>query len=284
MQFRIEKFLRVTFLFCLCSFLFTKSFAQKAVPELWGQRVHDEAHVLQQSTVDQLERSLKAYQDSTSNQIAVLIVQSLDGDVLEQYSLRVAEKWKLGQKDKDNGALLLVAVDDHKMRIEVGQGLEGILTDALSNRIIRNEIAPAFRRGDYDAGVTAGIHGIIVAIGGEYKADDIDTSEDLTITERIFIGLFLLVVLGIFTLIASFSQGCAGWGLYAFLIPFYAFFPWIVIGTTAGIGLLIIYIVGIPILKIIIARSGWGKAQVKKWSSSSSGGGSSRSRPKPRRG
>ncbi len=245
------------------------------MPELWGQRVHDEAHALQQSTADQLEKSLKAYEDSTSNQIAILIVQSLDGDVLEEYSLRVAEKWKLGQKEKDNGVLLLIAVEDHKMRIEVGQGLEGVLTDALSNRIIRNEIAPEFRRGDFDAGVIAGINGIIKGIGGEYKADDVSTSEDLTISEKIFVGLFLLVVLGIFTVIAVFVQGCAGWGLYAFLIPFYAFFPWIVIGTTAGIGLLIIYIIGMPILKMIIARSAWGKEKLKKWNSSSASGRSS---------
>src|SRR6185369_15906541 len=148
------------------------SFAQKAVPELWGQRVHDEAHALQQATVDQLEKSLKSYEDSTSNQIAILIIQSLDGDILEEYSIRVAEKWKLGQKEKDNGVLLLIAVDDHKMRIEVGQGLEGVLTDALSNRIIRNEIAPNFRRGDYDAGVLSAIDAIIKSIGQEYSAND----------------------------------------------------------------------------------------------------------------
>ncbi|HCW06334.1 MAG TPA: hypothetical protein DGG95_03100, partial [Cytophagales bacterium] len=132
-------------------FISSYLFAQKAVPELWGQRVHDDAHALKQESVDLLEKSLKAYEDSTSNQIAILLIQSLDGDVLEEYSIRVAEKWKLGQKGKDNGVLLLVAVDDHKMRIEVGQGLEGVLTDALSSRIIRNEIAPEFRRGDYDA-------------------------------------------------------------------------------------------------------------------------------------
>ncbi len=103
-----------------CLLLCVSSFAQKIVPELWGIRVHDDAHALKQETVDQLEKELKTYEDSTSNQIAILIVQSLDGDVLEEYSLRVVEKWKLGQKGKDNGVLLLVAVDDHKVRIEVG--------------------------------------------------------------------------------------------------------------------------------------------------------------------
>src|SRR5689334_22186876 len=128
----------LSLLVCLNVVFASSSFAQKAVPEFWGLRVHDEAHVLQQATIDQLEKDLKAYEDSTSNQIAILIVQSLDGDVLESYSMRVVEKWKLGQKGKDNGVLLLIAVDDHKMRIEVGQGLEGVLTDAQCSRIIRN--------------------------------------------------------------------------------------------------------------------------------------------------
>ena len=168
--------------------------AQKTVPELWGQRVHDEAKVLQQTTIDQLEKNLKIYEDSTSNQLAILIVQSLDGDVLEEYSIRIVEKWKLGKKEKDNGVLLLVAVDDHKIRIEVGHGLEGVLTDAQSNRIIRNEMAPAFRRNDYDAGIQAGINGIIKTIGGEYEAEA--SSEDNTWTiVAILFAVFCVVVL-----------------------------------------------------------------------------------------
>ncbi|HLZ16023.1 MAG TPA: TPM domain-containing protein [Cyclobacteriaceae bacterium] len=248
------------------------SSAQKAVPELWGQRVHDDAHALKQETVDQLEKGLKTYEDSTSNQIAILIVQSLDNDVLEEYSLRVAEKWKLGKKGKDNGVLLLVAVDDHKMRIEVGQGLEGVLTDAQSNRIIRNEMAPEFRRGDYDAGIKAGINGIIKSIAGEYKADDASASDDLSSSERILYGLFIFGILGIFTLVAVFTQGCTGWGLYAFLLPFYALFPLIVISFNAATSLIVIYMFGVPVLKALIARTKWGKEQLKKWKASSSSG------------
>jgi uncharacterized protein len=257
--------------FCFFILLVTNSFAQKAVPELWGIRVHDDAHALKQETVDQLERELKTYEDSTSNQIAILIVQSLDGDVLEEYSLRVAEKWKLGTKNKDNGVLLLIAVDDHKMRIEVGQGLEGVLTDAQSNRIIRNEMAPEFRRGDYDAGVKAGINGIVKAIAGEYKAEETDaSSSDLSIGERILFGGFILLILGLFTSAAIFSQGCAGWGLYAFLIPFYAVFPWIALGYAGAGILLMIYLIGTPIAKILVGRSAWGKKMMTKWKSSSS--------------
>jgi uncharacterized protein len=107
------------------SLFVTNAFAQKAVPELWGLHVHDDAKALKQETIDRLENQLIAYEASTSNQIAVLIIPALDGEVLEEYSLVVAEKWKLGQASKDNGVLLLVAIDDHKMRIEVGQRLEG---------------------------------------------------------------------------------------------------------------------------------------------------------------
>src|SRR5688572_4435662 len=86
--------------------------SQKAVPELWGLHVHDEAHVLTQPAIDKLEQQLIAYQDSTSNEIAVLIIPALGGDALEDYSLRVVEKWQLGKKNKDNGVLLLIVIDE----------------------------------------------------------------------------------------------------------------------------------------------------------------------------
>ncbi len=146
--------------------------AQKEIPQLVGLRVHDEAHVLSQGAIDKLEQTLKAFEDSTTNQVAILTIASLDGEILEQYALRVAhDEWNLGQKEKDNGVLLLIVVNDRKVRIEAGQGLEGVLTDALSSRIIRNEIAPNFRRGDYDTGINAAVNAIILGIKGEYKAD-----------------------------------------------------------------------------------------------------------------
>jgi uncharacterized protein len=135
--------------------------------------------VLNQKTIDKLENKLKAFEDSTSNQIGILIIQSLNGEVLEAYTLRAAEKWKLGTKAKDNGVLFLVAVDDHKMRIEVGQGLQGVLTDALCNRIIRNEVAPAFRRNNYDEGVMTAIVAITKSIQGEYRVEE-EAAEDKT--------------------------------------------------------------------------------------------------------
>ncbi len=183
---------RLTF-FLLLVFLSNWAIAQKAIPELWGQRIHDDAHVLKQETIDALEQRLKVYEDSTSNQLAILTITSLEGEVLEEYSLRVAEAWKLGTKEKDNGVLLLIAVDDHKMRIEVGHGLEGVLTDAHSNRIIRNELTPNFRNGNYDAGITAAVDAMIKSIGGEYSSEDSGGSMSTT-NILLLVGIILVCV------------------------------------------------------------------------------------------
>ena len=260
--------------FLICALLLSLSaFGQKAVPELWNMRVHDDAHVLKQETIDLLEKRLAHYEDSSSNQIAILIISSLDGESLEDYSIKVADKWALGKKNKDNGVLLLIAVDDHKMRMEVGEGLEGVLTDAMSSRIIRNEMAPAFRRGDFDSGVTAAIDGIIKAIGGEYTAEDTNELEDLTTKQKILIGLGLYLFLGIFAFFALVVPGCTGWGLYAFLIPFYSIFPAILVSEKNWFLPGLIYILGFPPLKLLAGRSAWGKKIGTNMGSGSSGGG-----------
>lgn len=263
------------FLFLASLFVNHYVLAQKSLPELWGLRVHDEAKVLSQQTVDQLENQLKVYEDSTTNQVGILIISSLGGEPLEEYSLRVAEKWKLGNKDRDNGVLLLVSVDDHKIRIETGYGLEGVLTDALSSRIIRNEIAPHFRKDDYDGGVMAGVNSIIAAIGGEYTAEDANDNsvEALGWKERLGIGLFVFGILGIFTCIGLFVPGCGGWFLYAFLIPFYATFPMVVLGGNAGWAALVGYVVGFPVIKLLLRKSAWGQRVAKKMGSGSLGRG-----------
>ena len=281
------------FAYCLLfAFLLVTPFvssAQKPIPELWGHHVHDDAHVLAQETIDAIEQRLKVYEDSTSNQIAILIIQSLDGEVLEEYSLKVAEAWKLGQKDKDNGVLLLIAVDDHKMRIEVGQGLEGVLTDAHCNRIIRNEMTPNFRNSDYDAGVTAAAEAMIKSIRGEYSADDSEDISDLTTGQRIGIGLGIFVFLGIFAFFGIIAPGSTGWIIYFFLFPFYAIFPVIAVGVEYWYVPLLSYAIIFPIIKFWLIKTGWGKQISSKmnsgsgkssgWSSGgwSSGGSSSRS-------
>lgn len=256
----------------ICTLLISFSaFAQKVVPELWNTRVHDEAHVLKQETIEALEKKLKVYEDSTSNQIAILILSTLDGESIEEYSMRVAEKWVLGQKEKDNGVLLLIAVDDHAMRIEVGAGLEGVLTDALCSRIIRNEMAPNFRRADFDTGVTAAIEAIIAGIGGEYKGDDASDVNELTLTARILIGLGIYAVLGIFAFFALIIQDRWAWFMYAFLIPFFAIFPALVFPLRLWYVPGLSYIIIFPIIKWLTMRSAWGKKMGKTMES---GGGS----------
>jgi uncharacterized protein len=189
-------------------------FSQRAIPPLAGKRVHDESQILSPQTVQQLEVQLKQYEDSTGNQIAILIINSLEGDVLEEYALKVAHnEWKLGQSKNDNGALLLIVTDDQKIRIEVGYGLEGVLTDVTSNRIIRNEIAPYFRRGDYDAGVLLGINAMVRAIGGEYKADNPSSGRGKRRPNGSVITL--IIIFGIIYFVSRFRgggmRGGTGW-------------------------------------------------------------------------
>lgn len=114
-----------------------------------------------------LDARLDAYEKKTGHQLAVLLLPSLQGEPIEDFTLRVAEAWKLGRKDRDDGILLLVALNDHKVRIEVGYGLEGDVPDALGGRIIREVIAPAFRQDDIPGGITRAIEVIMAATGGE---------------------------------------------------------------------------------------------------------------------
>lgn len=264
--------------FILFLFIATLASAQKPVPELWGMRVHDDARVLKPETAEKLEAQLKAYEDSTSNQIAILTINTLEGESIEEYSLRVAEKWKLGQKDKDNGVLLLIAVEDHKMRIEVGHGLEGVLTDALCNRIIRNEMAPAFRRADFDDGITAAITAIIQGIGGEYSAADSNELLELSLTARILIGLAIYAFLSVFAFFGLFIKGSWGWFMYLFLIPFFSIFPAFVFPGHLWYLPGILYIIGFPIIKWLVNQTAWGKKVSKNFDVGRSSGGGSSSR------
>lgn len=141
------------------------------VPRLKGH-VNDYASILSPSEVARLEAKLTQFEQTDSTQIVVLIVPSLEGEGLEDYSIKVAETWKIGWKGPDNGVILLIANAEKKIRIEVGRGLEGRLTDLISGRIIRTVIVPHFKKGDFDGGVEAGTTAIIEAVRGEFKAQD----------------------------------------------------------------------------------------------------------------
>lgn len=139
------------------------------VPPLKG-RVNDYANILAPATARQLEEVLQRFEATESTQIVLLTVPSLDGASLEDFSLRVVEAWLPGQARLDNGALLLISKNDRKLRIEVGYGLEGRLTDLVSGRIIRDIITPRFREGNFDQGVIDGISAMIAAVQGEFTA------------------------------------------------------------------------------------------------------------------
>lgn len=141
----------------------------RQVPQLHA-RVNDHARMLGSSVARQLETVLADLERTDGTQVVLLTIASLEGDSLEDFSIRVVEKWKLGQKDFDNGVLLLIAKNDRKIRIEVGYGLEGKLTDLVSGRIIHNVIAPQFKMGRFDQGVLDGISAIVGVVRGEYTA------------------------------------------------------------------------------------------------------------------
>lgn len=239
------------------------------VPFLTG-RVTDNAQILSNETRKTITANLKAHEEKTTNQIAVLTVPTLEGVSIEEYATAAFNTWKLGQKGKDNGILLIVAPKDRKMRIEVGYGLEGTMTDGIAGSIIRNVMTPLFKSNDYDKGIDKGVRAMINVLeggqapietggtGAEVKktsALDLEVA-DISITEKILFGAFIFGIIGLFTAIGILTPGM-GWFLYFFLIPFWATFPIVVLGTTGTLYLLITYVVGFPIAKLILSRTDW---------------------------
>jgi uncharacterized protein len=137
-----------------------------AVPPLTSP-VTDTTGTLAADQVAALDAKLRAFEQAKGSQVAVVVVRSTEPETIEQYALRVAEAWKIGRKGVDDGAILVVALDDRKLRIEVGYGLEGALPDATANRIIDEDIVPAFRRGDFYGGIATGVDRMLRVIEGE---------------------------------------------------------------------------------------------------------------------
>jgi uncharacterized protein len=169
------------------------------VPPLRG-RVNDYAKLLPQERARALEAQLEKFEQETGHQIAVLTIPSLDGDSLEDFSIRVAESWKIGEKGFDNGAILLIARDDRRLRIEVGYGLEGVMPDAIASRIIREVITPRFRSGDYAGGIEAGVDAILKITKGETLPERTRPAPGPTTSE----GASLITILMITAMLALF--------------------------------------------------------------------------------
>lgn len=271
------------------------------IPYLSG-RVNDYAGILSEYAVENLSDKLREHENRTTNQVVVLTLPSLQGESIEDFANRVFIEWGLGQADKDNGILMVVVPDEKRMRIEVGYGLEGSLSDLQAGRIIREVMAPRFREGDFDGGVTEGALAVISILEGQDIADGVYMDEssdsssfsdfsgienpDMPLGPRILIGAFIFGIIGLFTVLGVLTPGI-GWFLYLFLIPFWATFPIMVIGTKPTLVLLIIYLIAYPAVKLYIRKAPWfirakndlrtkGKASIGgfTFSSGGSGGGS----------
>lgn len=209
------------------------------VPPLRG-RVNDYAGLLSTGVVSQIELLLKNFEQKQSTQIVVLIVPSLEGDALEDFSMRVAEQWKIGHKGLDNGAILLISRADRKVRIEVGYGLEGRLTDLKAGRIIREVILPEFRTQRFDQGVSNGVQAMIDSVTGEFKAagrkgaGGLDPRTSSDVIPFLILFIFLVSSLGR----VSKALGTAGGGILMPLLGHMAFSPGMGMSIAlAGIGL-----------------------------------------------
>jgi uncharacterized protein len=247
----------------LAGCLLASTAAARDVPFLSG-RVNDTAGIIPAATRDRIEGKLKGLEQSTGAQVAVLTIDTLSGEPLEDYSLKVAQTWKLGRKGVDDGALLLVARDDHKMRLEVGYGLEGKLPDALCRRILDNVLRPRFRSGDFGGGIEAGVDAIIGTLQGKnvVPANAPTNRNDFANApwpaKLLGMSIFTIVV-GMFSLIAVFGKGCQSWFLYFFLMPFWAVFPLAFLGPVGLVGICG-WVLLFPILKLILGKTPMGKS------------------------
>jgi uncharacterized protein len=234
------------------------------VPYLTG-RVVDNAEILKPDTQRRIAADLQAHEKKTTNQVVVLTVPTLGGESVEEYAVRVFEQWKLGRKDKLNGVLLVVVPQDRRMRIEVGYGLEGTLTDLAAGRIIRNVMSPRFKAGDYDRGIAEGVTAVIAQLEGKGDADyapepparqsEFIKAPEMPLHEKLLMGAFIFGIIGLFTFIGIITPG-VGWFLYFFLIPFWAMFPVMIFGSGITFYILIAYLVGFPLAKLLVSRSG----------------------------
>jgi uncharacterized protein len=173
-------------------------FAQPEIPKL-KQYANDFTNTVVPSELAQINNELRKFDNATSNQIILLIVNSLDGYPIDMYANEVAEKNKIGTKGNDNGILFVVAKSDRKMRIEVGYGLEGALPDAMASSIIRNEVAPYFKQEDYSSGIIAGLSSIIAATKGEYTRDrrrDTNDNDDGGFPWSFLVFIIIFVLFG----------------------------------------------------------------------------------------
>ncbi|MBO5137851.1 MAG: TPM domain-containing protein [Spirochaetaceae bacterium] len=193
----------------------------------WTGPIKDSGEVLSEEQESELEKFLTDVNTNTGIQMAVLTIPSLEGTAIEDYSIKVARDWKLGQAETDSGALLVVAVEDRELRIEVGYGLEPSLTDAKCGLIIRNVITPHFRNGDYGTGITEGIKNMVgVATADESLVaasvanDDSGADKESMIVAGVFFCVFTgIVAAGITTSVKGGTKKGSSSGNRTIIMP-----------------------------------------------------------------
>ncbi|MEW6416822.1 MAG: TPM domain-containing protein [Nitrospirota bacterium] len=232
------KFISCILYLASCIFLLFPSAHALDVPKLQGY-VNDYANMISPSAETELENKLKAFEQTDSTQVVILTIPSLEGEVLEEFSIKVAEAWKIGQKVKDNGVIFLVAKQERKIRIEVGRGLEGRLTDLMAGRIIDLVIKPQFKRGDFDGGFISGAHALIDATRGEFKADGNNLSQKHNNSSRfitfLIFGSFVMLVLGSISRILSAVAGAIGLPVFVYLTVPSIGFSWLIFFALLGL-------------------------------------------------
>lgn len=235
------KKLFVVFSLALCLGFWGRSFALDVPP---AGIVVDSANILSPEEEQNIETAINAEKERSGTQIGVLIITSLEGEVLENYSIEVARQWGVGRRDIDNGVLILVAVNDHKTRIEVGKGLEGALTDIESGRIIDYRMLPDFRNNNYSAGLIKAVDGIRLAIADEY--DQLALETESATTKGSWFGLIFIVITILQWLIAVLARTKSWWaggivgsfvGLAIGTISGFSLFPSMIATGLIGLGL-----------------------------------------------
>lgn len=180
------------FVFCL------SGLRAEVIPPAPQQYFNDYAHVISPGMAEGLNQELESFERESSDQILVAIFPKMQSESsIEDYTVRVARFWKVGQKDKNNGAVLFVFVQDHKLFIQVGYGLEGVLPDAMCKRIIDEQITPRLRTGDFNGGLSAGVHAIISATKGEYKGNGRTVADNRVDASSMLPLIFLIVFLAL---------------------------------------------------------------------------------------
>ncbi len=193
-------------LFLFVVFFATTVLAAPQFPELTG-RVVDDAHILSSQTIASLTQKLEEYERGTSNQVVVVTIPSLQGTEIEEYGYQLGRKWEIGQKGKNNGALLIVAPNERKVRIEVGYGLEPLLTDAISSTIVQGIILPWFKKGEMEKGIVNGTDAMLSVLGGKGIPGGMIARPSIAQT------LLLLLFFLIFMVFASRHPFLAAWML-----------------------------------------------------------------------